>query len=155
MPIGAGIAPCGTSIVGFGSVDVGTAPPTTFYVDPATGKVLDAALIDPVSRDYVFDVYGNAAGMRGVYQLVQLAAQTVKNSSAVPGFGNDTTNIKLLDQRTQRRIEDALRDALDAIVQARLIEIIGVTVTRFSTSGMRPVLQFKDLTVGQEQALTL
>jgi hypothetical protein len=158
VPTGFGFSPLGSSVYGFGSVDTASAPASSFYIDPGTGQPADTRLLDSRLRSYRFDANGSMLGMRSVYQLVQLAVQTVQGSSILQNFGNASNKIQTIDQTTQRRLEDAYRNALAPLVTNKQIAINSVTINQFKTDGVLGLLQFTDLTTGPngtQQALTL
>lgn len=155
MPIGLGFAPLGSSLFGYGSIDEAVVPSKLFYVDPLTGQQANARAIDGRTRDYVFNADGSSAGMRGVYQLVQLTAQTVKGSSAVASLGLDTSKIQVINERTQQKVEDAYRDGFDPLVKQGLISLGEITVQRATPYGFFVLVKFTDLTTGEEQSIRL
>jgi len=155
MPLGLGAAPFGSSLYGYGSIDVGIVPAAGNYIDPVTGQPVDTRFIQQKTKTYVFDSQGRISGMRSVYQLVQLAVMTVKNSSAIAGFGSSISQIQTIDQNTQQRVEDAYRDCLSALTTSKLIAIVSILVQRVNTSGLFVQLNFVDLTTGLQQSLTV
>lgn len=135
----------GLSLFGFGSVDTTPAPLRGVLVDANDGIVKEARKIDAFTKRLVFDSSGRVQGMRGVYQLVQLRVQTLRNSSAIPNFGL-TAASGVIGANVQRQVDSAIRLAMQDIVDQRLISIVSVDIDRFSTSGEYVTFKWIDLT---------
>lgn len=155
MPTGAGVSPGGTSIGGFGALDTAPAPATKILIDPFNGAQQNARKIDSRLRQFTFNAQGRIAGMPGVYQRVQIAIQTVRGQSSLgPGFGNAVSSVTVKVGNYQRRIEDALRFALNDLITQKLITINAVQAfdaAPDNTDGAYAILFWTDLTTGTEQ----
>lgn len=145
MPIGLGFAPLGVSLFGFGSVDTAPVPLTGILVDANDGLVKEARKIDQFTRRYVLDSSGRVQGMRGVYQLVQLRVQTLRNSSALRDFGLAAPS-GVIGANIQKRIENDIALAMKDLVDQKIIKIVSVQLDRFSTSGEYVTFKWIDLT---------
>lgn len=127
---GAGKQAAGTSSSGFGTSTAATEFGGAFLRDDKTGRVLGARKIDPRSLDYQLDANGRALGMRDVRQMVQLALHTEYNSSAVRGFGHKLRSIDRITGNFEKRVLDVLTQALQPLIRAGLIEVLGFSEFR-------------------------
>lgn len=153
---GFGSQPFGSSPYGIGEATVPDAMPGRVYRDPRTGSAFGARLIDPHSRDYVYDENGRALGMSGVLQQVQLAVSTEKRSAAMLELGHELGSIDTISSNLQLRVETALREAVAHLTARGLIEVLGVSMFMAGTGdGLQPGqvhtrFRFRDLTTGEE-----
>lgn len=145
----------GSSPFGIGDPVVPDAMPGRVYRDKQTGEAFGARLIDPVTKDYVYDENGRALGMSGVLQQVQLAVSTESGSSAMRELGHELGSIDVITPSLEHRVDTTLRAAVAHLVAQQVIEVLGVTMFMAGTEGgLRPGqaharFRFKDLTTGQ------
>ncbi len=148
--VGAGFAPAGFSPAGSGTPATGPDEGGCIQRDTLTGKKLGARLIDPVTRDCVYDANGRALGMSGTRQRVQLALSTRKYSSAMLTLGEELAKIKRITANFSRLVRDAVTGALQHLLDENAIEIIAITTERVGqTSGFTHV-RWRDLTTHEE-----
>jgi len=152
---GAGIQPAGRSPAG-----VGTPAQAPFVAgvplrDPnAQGNgaaSLAGRLIDPFTRQYVIDAGGRSLGMSETRQLVQLACQTTRGSSAVKELGNDMFTVDRITDSFAQRVQAVYRNALADLVNRKLIAIVSIDVTanvNGSPTRAFVLLKWRDLTTG-------
>ncbi len=108
-------------------------------------------MIDPQSRQYVLNDDGSAQGMIPSRQLVQIAIQTVKDSSCLSGFGKRATG-GVVNERTAKQVRLDIEDALSALVQGRTIQLLSVEVQRPTPTRITAVVRWLDLATNIEQA---
>lgn len=115
----------GDTSAGFGTSDAATVFGGAFLRDTKTGDVLGARRINPKTRAYELDSYGRVVGMNSVYQMVQIAVHTAYNSSAVKGLGQKLSTLDRITSNFDKRILEVLREALQPLIRAGFIEVIG------------------------------
>lgn len=150
MSLGAGFSAAGTSPAGTGDVDQATIPSGNLFVD-ANGVRQPCRKIDPATRQYVLNDDGSSSGMPSSLQLVQLRIQTLRDSSALPGFGKRATG-SVVNERTAPRVKVDVQDALSDLVTSGIIRIISVKVERANPTRIYGVVRWDDLTTGIEHA---
>lgn len=129
MPTGIGFAPIGTSLWGYGTVDIANSSSTNVLkkTDGTQGAV---ALIDPKTRDYVLDDTGQKVGVDSVPHMVDLALSTVRDSSAVQEFGLDLSNLNIFSANAQRLADAAVRVCLKNLTDSKLVSIQSVSLDK-------------------------
>jgi hypothetical protein len=153
---GFGVQPAGTSSAGWGTPGLADPPCGDILRDPATGERRGSRRIDPRTRDYAMDACGRILGEREVPHLVRMAVQTLKGSSAMRTLGLSTTGMSRITGDFQRRLLGAVTNAVEHLVTAKLIEVIGVFDYRASAeAGLREGqvyarFRWRDLTTRQE-----
>lgn len=148
MSLGAGFSSGGNSPAGTGDVDQGTIPSGNLFVD-ANGIRQNARAISPVTRQYIFNSDGSSSGMTSSLQLVQLRIQTVRDSSALPGFGKRASGGVVTDQ-TPRRVQGEVEEALADLVAGGVISIVSITVQRANPTRIYGILLWRDIATGIE-----
>lgn len=148
MSSGAGFSAAGTSPAGTGDVDFATVPSGNLFVD-AYGVRQSCRLIDPASRQYVLNSDGSSSGMASAAQLVQLRIQTLRDSSALPGFGKRDTGGKV-SERTARQVEIDVQESLSDLVVGGIIRLVKVSVERAGASRIFGLVKWVDLSTGIE-----
>lgn len=148
MSLGAGFSSGGNSPAGTGDVDQATIPSGNLFVD-ANGVRQNARAIDPATRQYVFNSDGSSSGMPSSLQLVQLRIQTVRDSSALPGFGKRASGGVVTDQ-TPRRVQGEIEEALADLVAGGVISIVSITVSRANPTRIYGILLWRDIATGIE-----
>ncbi len=152
--LGAGQSGLGNTQAGFGTPKKQLFSANRNFVTP-TGSQGNARYIDPITKDYALDKFGNFVGMNAVPQMVQLALSTIKNSSAVVDFGFDFANIKIITTDTTSKVNDAVSLALADLINSGLISLTQVNVQRFSNTGIFVQVFFVDLTDDTEHVFTI
>jgi len=152
--IGAGACAAGVTYAGFGEPATATAPGGKLFPDPYTGASQTGMRIDPATRSYVFDAYGRAQGVGTVPQMVHLALTTEFGSSAVPGFGDTTSEIEVIGPNFERDVQDRVARALSDLVARKLVKVESVKVDRFGASGAYRHIRWRDLTTQEEHVST-
>ena len=138
---------------GFGSAPYGIGTPNTTAGN--TGKVLvddygtqqGSRYLNQYTRQPEFDSNGNMKGQPNVHHLVTLALLTVRGSSADPDLGMAAASGVIGNNFVAER-EAAIRQALDRLVKAGLVEILTIKI-----KSRKPVLiatTWRDLTTTQE-----
>ena len=128
IKLGAGMAPAGTSIAGYGQ------PATTDRVlkQPflaVDGTVLNARSIDPKTRDYVLDSSGRSLGMTSTEQQVYLATITTKGTSADSNMGTTINSIQVVRKNTSTEVEATVRASLQGLTSSGKIVIDSIDVS--------------------------
>ncbi len=127
---GFGHQPAGSSPAGWGTPALADAPCGDILRDPATGRRTGSRRINPLTRDYEMDGCGRILGDHEVRHLVQMAVHTLKGSSAMRTLGLQTTGMSRITGDFERRLLGAVTNAVEHLVSAGLIEVIGVTEYR-------------------------
>lgn len=149
---GIGKQPAGGTPFGIGTP--ATAPPIGGVIlrDPITGSSTGSRRLDPITKDYVVDEFGRILGMNDVQQLVELAVSTDRGSSAVRTLGQELKKIDRITDNFVRRVTSTFERALKPIVDAGLIEVRSITVTKDAVPGRAfAVVVWRDLTTDTEQ----
>ena len=152
MPVGAGSAPAGTSIAGYGTPDAAAVPNSATLPDTVTGLPRGGRYINPQTGSYQFTADGRLQGMASVNQLVLLATSTRLGSSAIPTLGQDYTSIQEQQGDFQRQVATRVAASLSNLVRLKLVELLGVTVQQApgNPDGAVVFFQWRDLTTGKE-----
>jgi hypothetical protein len=155
---GYGIQPAGTSPAGLGTPALAAPNAGAALTDPNTGAQTGGRLIDTRTRDYVADANGRLAGMSNVPQLVYLAIATVKSSSAVRDLGMQPQG-SVVTSNIQAVVLNMLRDAVNDLVSAGLVQVLGLEQFRVGPDGVLLAgatyghFRYRDLTTGLEATL--
>lgn len=151
---GAGIAPAGTSIAGYGTVTSIAGSPAQILVDPNDGVSKDTRAVNPVTRQYTYDSQGRPTGQSGVPHLVQMALMTLRNSSAVANFGLAAPP-PLITANVAAQLTRDFNLAVKDLVDQRLIQVVSITVDRAMLAGERVRFTWRDLTTSLQTTSTL
>ena len=148
--LGAGAAPAGGSVAGFGVPATATAPVPQSFVNGA------AVAIDPVKRDYTFDANGNRNRMTSTQQLVYLAILTVRGSAGTPTMGMEPLP-DVFSENTSSRVKQAVYRALLPYTSTTpaLIQVVSVNVSRKPNGPMQLAVVWRDLSSRQETTTTV
>jgi len=148
---GAGTQSAGLTYAGWGTPSAAPTWGGTVLRDTSTGQSADARAIDPVTRDFVLDSYGQIVGMRGVRQMVLLAVTQALGSSAQKEVGRDFTKLDRLTNDFEQRVAKVLTQALQRLIDAGLIRVADITTTRAPQTGrVYTRLRWYDLTTDTE-----
>jgi hypothetical protein len=141
MAGGAGLAPAGLSLGGFGSVFLPPVPNFVPLPDVRTGLSDSGRFINQRTGDYQFTSDGRLQGMPGVDQLVLLALLNNIDLSALqekgPNFARTLTSI--------------VQTALSDLVTRKLILITSISVIEPRQDSGIAVVNWLDLTTGEPQ----
>lgn len=150
MPTGTGFAPAGTSPSGYGVPDAGAVDINRPLPSPINGSSLTSRLINPVTKDYVYTADGRAVGQATVPHLVSIALMTALGSSAIPELGQTLSKIQEKGPNFSAQITSAIQNALAALIRAKQVQLIGVSVQEPSGNPDAGVItvQWRDLTTG-------
>ncbi len=159
---GAGIQPAGTSSAGIGAPEEGN-PQSGAVFAGADGTANGSRYIDPQARDYVMNANGRLDGMPNVPHLVQFALLTERNSAAVRSIGQELKSLDRITPNFEKRVLSVLTRALQPLVDARLVAIVGFSSFESSSTdkGLQPGrvygrLLWRDLTTrGEPQELLI
>jgi hypothetical protein len=157
MPLGAGLAPAGTSQAGFGVPDTAAVAVDAILPDPVTGFAQTGRYLNFTLGDYAFTADGRLQGQSTVSQLVTLALTEVRGSSAIPTLGQTFTKIQEQGANVQQQLTSAVRQALADLIKRNFVKLTNVAITPISTAqgtnpdGQRILVQWVDLTTGQPQ----
>ena len=143
--LGAGLAPAGTSIAGFGT-------PATADAPPVPAAAAEARKIDPVTKDYALDSLDRIDGMSGTSQRVLLAMSTVRDSAVQRDLGLGAPPDRIVST-TRVELEDDVRRALSALVRDGAISIRSIDVTIAGSRVQRRV-RWTDLLTGTDEVTT-
>jgi hypothetical protein len=149
MPIGAGFAPAGFSLAGYGVIDTAEAPALIPLPDPTTGQSQTGRLLSvPVpggkGMDYSFTPDGRLQGMPTVRQMVLIAVEDLDFSSIqtkTPNYRSEVARIvaaALAPLTTQKLL------LLKAVVILDSAQIPGMNVSASICE-----INWFDLTTGQ------
>jgi hypothetical protein len=122
--IGMGLCPLGSCLFGLGLLDEPTEvkPKVFTQLDGSPGN---APLLQ--NGDYLLDARGREIGADAITMRVQLALETMRDSSAVKGFGLSLT-LNTLRADTALQVQAAVRQALADLLSAKLISLVSVVV---------------------------
>ena len=138
LTLGAGLAPAGSSDGGFGAPATATA-----FVSP----VLTTDLVNTQSRDFTYDINGNRTQGATTNQLVYFALQTVRNSSAIAGFGLLASPSLITSSLIATRTA-AYADALARLIAGNLVQLVGVSIAVSPQVGrVIETVKWRDLTL--------
>lgn len=153
---GFGHQPAGSSSAGWGTPGLADAPCGDILRDPSTGRRMGSRRINPKTRDYEMDACGRIVGDHEIRHLVQMAVHTLQGSSAMRALGLSTTGMSRITGDFERRLLNAVSNAVAHLVDAKLIEVVGISEYRASTSGglregqVYARFRWRDLTTKQE-----
>jgi hypothetical protein len=126
MPIGAGLAPAGSSAAGYGVPDAAIANTNGIFPDPLTGVSQTGRLFDTSIGSYDFTADGRTQGEPTVKQQVKLALKTVLHSSSVQTLGIDFSNASEQGTNFLNQIASAVAASLSVLVRNKLVTIVRV-----------------------------
>lgn len=138
MPVGAGLAPAGTSLAGFGTVDQAPAPILVPLPDYRTGLPDTGRFINQQTGDYEFTADGRLQGMPTVYQLVLLAIERA-DFSTLQERGPNYVGV----------VQGIIQAALSYLVTSRQVSILRIDVPPVAPDAVIAVLYWIDLTTGE------
>ncbi len=108
------------------------------------------------------DSNGRLLGMPNVPHLVLFALSTEKNSSAVRGIGHELKKLDRITPNFSKRVLGVLTEALQPLITARLVEVIGFSAFESSSTNkgissgrVYGRLQWRDLTTRGEPQETI
>lgn len=141
MPTGAGKAPAGSSLAGYGVIDSAPPPGIVPLPDTRSGLPQTGRLINQQTGDYVFTADGRLEGMPTVNQLVLIAIRNNIDLSTLqekgPNFANTLTSL--------------VQNALSALITAKLVLLSSVTVLQPNPDAGVAIANWLDLTNGEPQ----
>lgn len=153
---GAGLQPAGTSSAGIGAPLAGN-PQSGVVFQGQDSASNGSRYIDPHTRDYVINSDGRIAGTPNVPHLVQFAITTERNSSAVRSIGQELRKLDRITPNFEKRVLSVLTDALQPLIDARLVEVVGFASFKSSSTDkgvssgrVYGRLLWRDLTTGGE-----
>jgi len=153
-PLGAGFAPVGSSLAGFGVPGSADGPTGVVFKNTddqrTTATQLTGRKIDKFTRQYTFGSDGRIVGQSTLQQLVQIAWQTVKGSSADPTIGQELGTIDVIGSDHTTRVANLLTAPVQAFIDQGLMKILSIDVSRVGVSGTIANVRWVDLTTGQE-----
>ena len=148
---GVGLQPAGLSPGGVGTPSTAQANAGVPLRDAINSGSLAGRLIDPYTRQYVFDANGRSLGMSETRQLVHLAVTMSRGKSAVKDLGNEMSSIDKITETFVQRVQSVYQNALADLVARRLISIVAIEVTpnvNGSPTRAFVLLKWTDLTTG-------
>lgn len=143
---GFGTMPAGLGPFGLGTPLTTTVPGGRVYED-SRGVQQSARYLDAVTGDVSFNAYGRSLGMAGLRQQVQLRLSTKAFTSAMRPLGHRLGEIQRISDNFSKVVDTEVRATLSDLVEAGLIEVNAVTITRIpKTQGATFVhVQWTDL----------
>ena len=144
------------AIYGVQPYGIGTPAPVTAATgialkDPVEGQQQGSRKINPATGDYVLDTTSmRIQGMSDTKQLVLLAVNTTKGSSAMRSLGHEIRSIDRITSNFVRRVDSTLRMAVQHIVNRGLIEVVSVDVEVVRPGVALARLRWRDLSSGVE-----
>ncbi len=153
MPTGVGFSGVGLTIAGYGGVDSAPVPLQKILIDSDDGAPRESRKVDPVTGRYTLNADGQVQGMPGVEQLVLMRAKTVLHSSAVFDLGMAQPS-GVVGPDILRQLREDITNAMRDIIDAGVIEVVRVEVTRpVGSSNFVRFFVWRDLTAngGDEQ----
>ncbi len=130
---GAGFQPAGTSSAGIGAPEEGNPQDGVVFAGQDSSSN-GSRFIDPNTRDYVMASNGRLTGMPNVPHLVQFAMATERNSAAVRGLGQELRKLDRITPDFEKRILGVLTNALQHLIDARLVEVVGFASFKSSST---------------------
>src|SRR5713101_6487420 len=112
---GAGSSGAGSTFAGFGTPAAANIPNFNLY-KTVLGNNRTCRLIDPISKDYVLDDFGNFVGQTNAQQLVYLALVTARDSSILSNFGLDIFNVQVIKSDTLQNLRNSVNEALRDLI---------------------------------------
>ena len=149
MPdIGIGLAPLGSSSLGYGSPTISNSTSALALLDQS-GIKRNAVMIDTVTGDFVRDqTTGVHLGMDSVQQQVYLALRTLKGSSVVLNLGI-AFKVKTISETTTQKLKAAVNEALLPLTSRALIAVTNVTAERVKMTAITVSVSWTNLTTGE------
>lgn len=147
---GFGSQPFGSSPYGIGTPATAPEQGGALLRDTATGQTQGSRKIDPFTRDYVLDENGRLLGVGNIKQLVQLAVSTTRGTAAMRRLGQTLREIDRVSPNFQRRVDHALREAVQHLVNDDLIEVVGTEVEILRPGVAFARLRWRDLETNTE-----
>ena len=147
---GFGSQPFGSSPYGIGTPATAPEDGGALLRDVDTGQTRGSRKVDPFTRDYVVDTNGRLVGMGNTKQLVLLAVSTKQGSAAMRQLGQTLRDIDRISPNFQRRVDHALRDAVQHLVNSNLIEVVGTEVEVLRPGVAFARLRWRDVETGLE-----
>ena len=161
--IGAGGAPAGSSLAGYGVISLANVsinaplPDPTPAVGLGTNFSTTCRLLVPNAAnggrgDWAFTSDGRVVGCGTVRQNVQLALSTILGSACVVNLGLDFSGLQEKGQNFQRQVATAVANALGPIVKQGLVAIRSVDVGDYQSNpdSALAYVRWADLTTGVE-----
>lgn len=145
---GAGLAPAGTFLAGFGYQETPARDRSQALTDDF-GRRHGARYIDPLTRRYAIDANGRYKGMSNIAQLVELAFLTQAGSSSMPALGLAPAGGVISNGFVAER-KEAIRNALSSLTQSGLVELVSIDVD-ISRRPTMTLVRWRDLTTSTEQ----
>lgn len=140
--LGAGAAPAGSSVAGYGSPDTG--------IGQSLPAMRSTSLIDPLTRDYQYGADGNRVQGTAAQQMVTLAVQTALDSSCVRGFGLATVPGVVGKHYSEKR-GAAYAAIFKALQLARVAKLLSVDIQFVSPTHVTETVTWQDLTTLDER----
>lgn len=153
--MGLGNSNFGSGPYGYGTPQGAPTRPGQIFSDPSTGTVGTGRKIDPGTRQYVFGDDGRISGQDSVPQRVYLAYATVKGSSIMPELGETFSEVQTIGDDFVEQMTQRAKEPVQAMIDAKELEIVSVSIDRFGPSGASIEVRWVDLTTGREGATTL
>lgn len=149
MPdLGLGAAPIGSTPFGFGAPMTLNSTSAKLYLS-SDGARRNSAQINSVSGDLVRDASnGVHTGMDSISQQVYLALRTLRGSAIVQNLGIAFA-VKVITDTTARKLANEVYVALSDLTSRQLIEVVSVKSERIKITGIRVIVQWKNLTNGE------
>lgn len=155
MVLGAGMAPAGSSIVGYGSPSMVNSSTAKLWIK-SDGSQGNCAKIDPTTGDYALDGYGNSIGDDSINQMVYLAFRTILNSSTIKGFGIDiNVTDYTMSTNIEKRVKLAVLKAVKHLTDPKIITIESIIVNRLTPTGIDVKINWINNSTGQLNEFTL
>ena len=156
---GLGSASFGASPYGVGTPAVtyttgGKALPITGYAS-ATKRAPLGRWINPVSKTFEVDDYGQIIGMDAVQQQVYLALRTAKGSAIPEQLGNELLTIEDVNDEFPARFEAAIRSALSRLIALRLVDPLSIDISQFAQDGQFVRIRWRNLATLSEYTTEL
>lgn len=157
MPLGAGLAPAGTSAAGYGVPDTAPITSTEILPDPVTGLsqpgrgFTQTAPGGPLT--YSFTADGRIAGMAQVPQLVTLAMKTVLGSAVNSNLGLSTASLQEQGANLAQQVQAVVTAAFAPIVAQKLVTLDSTSVVQLPDNPDRAgiLVQWTDLTTNTQR----
>lgn len=152
---GAGEQAAGTSPAGFGTPDTADAAQGSIFRDPTTGKQLSARRINATTGRYEFDSYGRIVGDTTARQLIKIAFATAQRTSVIPSLGHDLRNVKDITSNFSQQVAGEVQNAIQQLLDQRLVDLRAVSTQVDDAGRVKVLVQFVDLTTGEEQEVVV
>lgn len=147
---GFGAAPFGASPYGIGTPDVEYEEGGTILPVDGASPTTRARFIDPVTRQFEVDEFGQLKGMDAVQQQMYLALRTIAGEAIPEQLGNEVLSIEDIGAWFEDDVRDKVKKACSRLIAARLVRLEEIGVDVFKQGGAFIRVRWTNLLNGRE-----